>query len=83
VLSRVGLACFTGTFEGAASSCRASNFTPDTPLTIVERLGIEYRRSTLTEWDNGQRLITPAEDMASAWQTLADRVAADFNAFSR
>ena len=36
----------------------------------VEQLGIEYRRSTLEEWDNGKRTIIPAEAMISAWRSL-------------
>jgi len=51
--------------------------------TIVERLGVEYRRSTLVKWDDGERLSTPAEEMASAWQSLARRVAANFDALQR
>jgi hypothetical protein len=50
-------------------------------LTIVERLGIEYRRSTLLEWDNGERPIFPAEQMAAAWRELSFRVAADCDAY--
>lgn len=44
---------------------------------IVERLGIEYRRSTLVSWDTGERLVTPAEEMASAWRTLGVAIADD------
>ena len=51
-------------------------------VTIVERLGIEYRRSTLIKWDNGKRPIIPPEEMASAWRELSFRVAANFDAYS-
>lgn len=50
---------------------------------IVERLGIEYRRSTLKNWDNGKRTFVPAEKIASAWRELSFRVAANFDVFSR
>ena len=52
-------------------------------VNIVEHLGIEYRRSTLLKWDNGERTIVPAENIASAWRELSFRVAANFNAFLR
>ena len=47
-------------------------------VTIVERLGIEYRRSTLLPWDDGQRPIMPAEEMAHAWRLLGVAIAEDF-----
>ena len=50
-------------------------------VNIVEQLGIEYRRSTLLEWDNGRRPFVPAENVASAWHELSVRVASNFNAF--
>lgn len=50
--------------------------------TIVERLGIDYRRSTLLEWDNGERSIIPAEEMASAWRGLSLRFAASAEVLS-
>lgn len=37
-------------------------------VNIVEQLGIEYRRSTLLEWDDGTRPSVPAEKMASSWR---------------
>jgi hypothetical protein len=48
---------------------------------IVERLGIDYRRRTLVQWDNGQRPFTPAENFASAWRGLSFRIAANFDAY--
>jgi len=48
---------------------------------IVERLGIEYRRQTLAQWNNGKRPFTPAEKFASAWRELSIQVAADFDAY--
>jgi len=52
-------------------------------VTIVEQLGIEYRRSTLLQWNNGKRFFVPAEHLASAWRELSLRVAANFDAYSR
>ncbi len=52
-------------------------------VTIAKRLGIEYRRSTLLQWDDGKRPITPAEEMASAWRALSLLVAAKFDAYCR
>ena len=37
---------------------------------IMERLGVEYRRSTLATWNNGKRQVVPAEEMADTWQSL-------------
>ena len=48
---------------------------------IIEQLGVEYRRATLTEWDNGSRLLVPAEEIASAWHALSLRVETHFSAF--
>ena len=50
-------------------------------VNIVKQLGIEYRRKTLLEWDNGTRPVVPAENLASAWRKLRFRVASNFNAF--
>jgi hypothetical protein len=47
-------------------------------MNIVDRLGIEYRRSMLPEWDNGKRLVIPAEEMTHAWQQLGVAIAEDF-----
>ena len=51
-------------------------------VSVVERLGIDYRRSTLTKWNNGKRPLIPAECIASAWRELSFRVAANFSAYS-
>ena len=48
--------------------------------TIVERLGLEYRRSTLVKWDNGNRPSIPAEEMVSDWRFLRKVIAEDFQA---
>lgn len=45
---------------------------------VIERLGIEYRRSTLIDWDNGHRAVTPAKEIVTSWQALKDHVAATF-----
>ena len=50
-------------------------------VNILEQLGIEYRRSTLLEWDDGTRPFMPAEHVTSAWRELLFRVASNFNAF--
>ncbi|MEM9828303.1 MAG: hypothetical protein AAF958_17070 [Planctomycetota bacterium] len=50
---------------------------------VVQRLGIEYRRETLMDWDNGKRPFTPAEQFASRWRALSFKVAADFDAYSK
>lgn len=39
---------------------------------IIEHLGIEYRQSTLAEWDNNIRAIIPAEKMAYEWRKLGN-----------
>jgi len=52
-------------------------------VTIAERLGVDYRRSTLLPWDNGERPFMPAEQLASAWRQLSFRVAADCDVFLR
>ncbi|MEM1068923.1 MAG: hypothetical protein AAGG48_23030 [Planctomycetota bacterium] len=49
---------------------------------IADRLGTEYRRSSLQQWDNGERVIIPAALMAEAWRQLSVRVADDFEAYS-
>jgi len=51
-------------------------------VNIARHLGIAYRRSTLAQWDNGTRLITPAEKFASAWRELSFQVAAGFDTYS-
>ena len=50
-------------------------------VNIVKLLGIEYRRSTLVKWDNGQRPIIPAEEMALAWRLRGVAIASDSRAF--
>lgn len=50
-------------------------------VNVVECLGIEYRRSTLTEWDNGERSVVPAEKIASAWRELSLLVASYSDVF--
>lgn len=44
-------------------------------VTIVERLGIEYRQSTLETWNNGKRPFIKAEDMSTAWSELSQLIA--------
>lgn len=52
-------------------------------VNVIECLGVDYRRQTLAKWDNGKRLFTPAEKIASAWRELSFQVAANFDAFSQ
>ena len=47
-------------------------------VTVVERLGIEYRRKTLEEWDCGKQDVIQAEDMARSWRLLGMAFADDF-----
>ncbi|TWT96592.1 hypothetical protein [Neorhodopirellula pilleata] len=44
---------------------------------IANRLGTDYRRETLMRWNNGKRIVTPAETMASSWRRLSLLVAAN------
>lgn len=44
---------------------------------IVDRLGIEYRRTTLVKWNNGESPPIAAEKMVSAWRELSHQVATD------
>lgn len=37
---------------------------------VVERLGIEYRESTLERWKNTKGVILPAGQMVEAWKSL-------------
>ena len=36
----------------------------------MDALGIEYRQSMLSDWDNGKRSVIPGEAMAQAWLEL-------------
>ncbi|MDA7951300.1 MAG: hypothetical protein MPJ24_07400 [Pirellulaceae bacterium] len=46
--------------------------------TIVERLGLAYRQSSLLSWDTGKRPVTPAEEMVPAWRSLGVAIAENF-----
>lgn len=50
---------------------------------IIDQLGAEYRRATLTQWDNGSRPVVPAENITTAWRELSFRIASSFNSFQR
>ena len=50
-------------------------------VSIVERLGIDYRRSIMHQWENRKRPCVPAEELASAWQELSLRVAENVDGF--
>jgi len=38
---------------------------------VADKFGPEYRRANLQKWDNGRRLIIPAEDIPAAWAHVA------------
>ena len=49
--------------------------------TILEELGIEYRRRVLQQWNNGKRHYTKPEEFASAWRELSFQFAANADAY--
>lgn len=51
-------------------------------MTVIQQLGIEYRRSTLLKWNDGKRPFLPAEEFLPAWQELFFRVTANIDTFS-
>ncbi len=48
---------------------------------IIEHIGVEYRRETLVKWDDGERVIFPAEVYATAWRELVARVSVDIETY--
>jgi hypothetical protein len=44
---------------------------------VTNRLGIEYRQSTLKEWNNGKRRLIPAGEIVSRWRELSQQVTRD------
>lgn len=50
-------------------------------MEIVDQLGVEYRRSTLDLWDDGRRLVIPAEEVIRSWRLLGIAISADSDAF--
>lgn len=44
---------------------------------VLGSLGVQYRRTTLASWDNGERRVIPAEDMPREWRLLGMEIAAD------
>ncbi len=44
---------------------------------VATKLGIDYRRQTLIQWNNGKRRFIPAEQIGSAWRRLSHMIAAD------
>ena len=48
-------------------------------LHTAAHLGIEYRRKTLLEWDDGTRPVVSAEDLAPAWCALSGLFSSDFD----
>ena len=41
---------------------------------IVDNHGLEYRRSSLAEWDNGKRTIIPPEQIVSEWHKISSAI---------
>ena len=41
---------------------------------IVRKLGIEYREETLIDWDNGHRVVIPAQQIISQWSMIESAV---------
>tara|TARA_B000000532_G_scaffold1493_1_gene1135 strand:- start:5353 stop:5937 length:585 start_codon:yes stop_codon:yes gene_type:complete len=41
---------------------------------IVHKLGIEYREETLIDWDNGRRIVIPAQQIISQWKIIESAV---------
>ena len=35
--------------------------------TVIETHGIDYRTSTLMEWDNGERRVTAPQEVVGGW----------------
>ncbi len=50
------------------------NWIKDYETAIVKRLGIEYRESTLLNWNNGKRKCIQAQEMASSWQDISNLI---------
>ncbi|MDM4015678.1 hypothetical protein [Roseiconus lacunae] len=50
-------------------------------VTITEQLGIDYRRTTLLNWDDGENSFTPAEAFASAWRKMSFHLAENPGAY--
>ncbi|HBE70043.1 MAG TPA: hypothetical protein DDW52_18000 [Planctomycetaceae bacterium] len=44
---------------------------------VVRKLGADYRRDSIRQWDNGKRRVIPFEETGSAWERLMNLVAAD------
>ena len=58
-------------------TCNLIDWLHEYEVEVVELLGIEYRRSILRQWDNGNRTLIPAEAMANSWKLLGGALAAD------
>ena len=41
---------------------------------IVRKLGIEYREETLIDWDNGRRVVIPAQQIIPQWKIIESAV---------
>ena len=37
---------------------------------VIQQLGLDYRVSTLSEWDNGERKITTPQNVVGAWEKI-------------
>ncbi len=41
---------------------------------LTAKLGIDYRKSTIKQWDNGKRRIIDAEDIVLEWKILRNKI---------
>tara|TARA_B100001093_G_C26770571_1_gene989976 strand:+ start:51 stop:638 length:588 start_codon:yes stop_codon:yes gene_type:complete len=41
---------------------------------IIDCIGMDYRRSSLTKWDNGERIVIPCENIIEEWNNLAHHI---------
>jgi hypothetical protein len=38
--------------------------------TVIETHSVEYRKSTLIEWDNGERKVTSPDEVVGEWKKV-------------
>ena len=64
--------------KGASLTLDAIDWILDYEGNVRHLLGIDYRRSTLEDWDDGERSTVPAEAMMSGWRDVHATFAAEF-----
>ncbi len=47
-------------------------------INVERRLGLGYRRQTLAKWNDGKRLVIPAESIAAQWRRLSIEIAGHY-----